>query len=175
MIHIEDIALGRIPPHSLESEQSVLGSMIKDKEAIYAAVEWLHPDDFYKEANKEIFEAILSLFNRNEPVDIITLAEELKKRGTLENVGGVSYLTDLSGGIATTSNIKYYCEIVKEKSTLRRLIKTCDEIITKSYEYDQDVNSIIEEAEKGIFDITQGRNRESFHPIKKVLLDSFAK
>jgi replicative DNA helicase len=167
--------LGRIPPHSLEAEQSVLGAMIIDKEAIYTAVEWLRPEDFYKEANKEIFEAILSLFNRSEPVDIITLSEELKKRGTLENVGGVSYLTDLSGGVATTSNVKYYCEIVKEKSTLRRLIKTCDEIITKSYESSQDVNSIIEEAEKGIFDITQGRNKESFHPINKVLLDSFSK
>lgn len=167
--------MGRIPPHSLEAEQSVLGAMIIDKEAIYTAVEWLRPEDFYKEANKEIFEAILSLFNRNEPVDIITLSEELKKRGTLENVGGVSYLTDLSGGVATTSNVKYYCEIVKEKSTLRRLIKTCDEIITKSYENSQDVNSIIEEAEKGIFDITQGRNKESFYPINKVLLDSFSK
>ncbi|MFS8541006.1 MAG: replicative DNA helicase, partial [Tissierellales bacterium] len=80
--------MGRIPPHSLEAEQSVLGAMIIDKEAIYTAVEWLRPEDFYKEANKEIFEAILSLFNRNEPVDIITLSEELKKRGTLENVGG---------------------------------------------------------------------------------------
>ncbi len=175
MIQIEDIALGRIPPHSLEAEQSVLGAMIIDKEAIYVAVEWLYPEDFYKEANKEIFEAILSLFNRNEPVDIITLSEELKKRGTLENVGGVSYLTDLSGGVATTSNIKYYCEIVKEKSTLRRLIKTCDEIIVKSYENSHDVNSIIEEAEKGIFDITQGRQKQNFHPIKNVLLESFSK
>jgi len=175
VIQIEDIALGRIPPHSLEAEQSVLGAMIIDKEAIYVAVEWLYPEDFYKEANKEIFEAILSLFNRNEPVDIITLSEELKKRGTLENVGGVSYLTDLSGGVATTSNIKYYCEIVKEKSTLRRLIKTCDEIIVKSYENSHDVNSIIEEAEKGIFDITQGRQKQNFHPIKNVLLESFSK
>ena len=175
MIQIEDIALGRIPPHSLEAEQSVLGAMIIDKEAIYVAVEWLSPEDFYKEANREIFEAILSLFNRNEPVDIITLSEELKKRGTLENVGGVSYLTDLSGGVATTSNIKYYCKIVKEKSTLRSLIKTCDEIIVKSYENSEDVNSIIEKAEKGIFDITQGRQKQGFHPIKKVLLDSFSK
>jgi len=175
VIQIEDIALGRIPPHSLEAEQSVLGAMIIDKEAIYVAVEWLSPEDFYKEANREIFEAILSLFNRNEPVDIITLSEELKKRGTLENVGGVSYLTDLSGGVATTSNIKYYCKIVKEKSTLRSLIKTCDEIIVKSYENSEDVNSIIEKAEKGIFDITQGRQKQGFHPIKKVLLDSFSK
>ena len=95
MIQIEAQVLGKIPPHSLEAEQSVLGAMILNKEAINTAIEKLHPEDFYKEANKEIFEAIISLFNRNEPVDLITLSEELKKRGTLENIGGVTYLTDL--------------------------------------------------------------------------------
>lgn len=175
MIQIEAQAIGRIPPHSLEAEQSVLGAMILDKESINTAIERLHPDDFYKGANKEIFEAIISLFNRSEPVDLITLSEELKKRGTLENVGGVSYLAELSGGVATTSNIKYYCDIVEEKSILRRLIKSCDEIVTKSYDGGEEVNSIIEEAEKSIFDITQGRHRNGFAPIKNVLLDSFAK
>lgn len=175
MIQIEAQAIGRIPPHSLEAEQSVLGAMILDKESINTAIERLHPDDFYKGANKEIFEAIISLFNRSEPVDLITLSEELKKRGTLENVGGVSYLAELSGGIATTSNVKYYCDIVEEKSILRRLIKSCDEIVTKSYDGNEEVNSIIEEAEKSIFDITQGRHRNGFAPIKNVLLDSFAK
>lgn len=159
----------------MEAEQSVLGAMILDKESINTAIERLHPDDFYKGANKEIFEAIVSLFNRSEPVDLITLSEELKKRGTLENVGGVSYLAELSGGIATTSNVKYYCDIVEEKSILRRLIKSCDEIVTKSYDGNEEVNSIIEEAEKSIFDITQGRHRSGFAPLKNVLLDSFAK
>ncbi|NLW22618.1 MAG: replicative DNA helicase [Tissierellia bacterium] len=167
--------LGRVPPHSLEAEQSVLGAMILSKEAINQAVELLHPEDFYKEANREIFEAIIELFNRNEPVDLITLAEELKRRGTLESLGGVTYLAELSGGVAITSNIKYYCDIVKEKAILRRLIKSCDNIIAKSYEGSQDVGSIIEEAEKNIFDITQGRHQEGFAPLKEVLLDSFSK
>ncbi|XOQ17788.1 MAG: replicative DNA helicase [Sporanaerobacter sp.] len=175
MIEIDIQTLGRIPPHSLEAEQSVLGAMIIDKEAINTAVETIRPEDFYKEANKEIYETILELYNRNEPVDLITLSEELKKRGTLENVGGINYLTSLSGSVATTANVKYYCDIVEEKSILRRLIKSCDEIITKSFEDAEEVNSIIERAEKSIFDITQGRNNEGFSPIKEVLLDSFSR
>jgi len=153
----------------------VLGAMIVDKEAINTAVEAIRPVDFYKEANKEIFETIVELYNRNEPVDLITLSEELKKRGTLENIGGVTYLANLSGSVATTANVKYYCDIVEEKSILRRLIKSCDEIMTKSFEDSEEVNSIIESAEKNIFDITQGRNREGFFPIREVLLDSFSK
>ncbi len=149
--------------------------MIIDKEAINTAVESIRPSDFYKEANKEIFETIVELYNRNEPVDLITLSEELKKRGTLENIGGVTYLASLSGSVATTANIKYYCDIVEEKSILRRLIKSCDEIMAKSFEDSEEVNSIIESAEKNIFDITQGRNREGFFPIREVLLDSFSK
>ncbi len=175
MIIIEGHVLGKIPPHSLEAEQSVLGAMLINQEAINIAIEQLNPEDFYKEANKEIFQAIIELYSRNEPVDIITLSEELKKRGTLENVGGVSYLASLSGGVAISSNIKYYCDIVEEKSILRRLIVSCDEIMAKSYEGSEGVNSIIEQAEKNIFDITQGKHRDGFVPIKEVLLESFSK
>jgi len=175
VISIEAYAFGKVPPHSLEAEQSVLGAMILNKEAINTAIEHLQPEDFYKEANKEIFKAIVELFNRNEPVDLITLSEELKRRGTLEDLGGVSYLAELSGGVAITSNIKYYCDIVAEKAILRRLIKSCDEIMAKSYEGNEEVNRIIEEAEKSIFDITQSRHKEGFAPIKEVLLDSFSK
>ncbi|MFY9214337.1 MAG: replicative DNA helicase [Tissierellaceae bacterium] len=172
---MEAISIGRIPPHSIEAEQSVLGSMILDKEAINTAIEILRPEDFYKEANGEIFEAILVLFNKNEPVDLITLSEELKRRGTLENVGGVTYLANLSSGVHTTLNTKYYCNIVEEKSLLRQLIKSSNEIMGKAYEDSEDVHAIIEKAEKDIFDITQGSHREGFSPISEVLLDSFAK
>lgn len=171
---MENGLIGRIPPHSIEAEQSVLGAMILDKEAINTAIEIIRPDDFYKEANKEIFEAILVLFNKNEPVDLITLSEELKRRGTLENTGGVTYLANLSSGVATTANVKYYCKIVEEKSILRRLIRSCDDVIAKSYENSDEVNAIIEKAEKAIFDITQGRHREGFSPLNEVLLSSFS-
>lgn len=174
MVQIENQLMGRIPPHSLEAEQSVLGAMILDKESINTALEIIRPDDFYKEANKEIFETILVLFNKNEPVDLITLSEELKRRDTLENVGGVTYLADLSSGVATTANTKYYCKIVEEKSILRKLIHSCDNVLAKSYEDSEEVNSIIEHAEKSIFDITQGRHKEGFAPLSEVLLSSFS-
>ncbi len=172
---MESAVIGRIPPHSVEAEQSILGAMILDKEAINTAVEIIKPEDFYKEANGEIYEAILVLFNKNEPVDLITLSEELKRRGTLEHVGGVTYLANLSSGVATTANAEYYCKIVKDKSTLRRLIKSSNQIMGKAYEDSEEVGAIIEEAEKQIFDITQGAHREGFSPINEVLLESFAR
>ncbi len=176
MVQIESQGIiGRIPPHSLEAEQSVLGAMILNKESINTAVEIIRPEDFYREANKEIFEAILVLFNKNEPVDLITLPEELKRRGTFENIGGVTYLAALSSGLGTTANTRYYCKIVEEKSILRKLIGSCDEVVQESYEDVNEVNAIIEKAEKSIFDITQGRHREGFAPLREVLLDSFSK
>lgn len=173
MFKIEGLK-GRILPHSIEAEQSVLGAMLVDKEAINTSVEIIRPDDFYKEANREIFEAIIVLFNKNEPVDLITLAEELKRRGNLDNIGGITYLANLSSSVATTANTKFYCKIVEEKSILRRLIKSSDEIATKAYEDTEEIGAIIEKAEKNIFDITQGSHREGFSPISEVLLTSFA-
>ncbi len=167
--------IGRIPPHSVEAEQSVIGSMILDKLAINTSIEIIRPSDFYKEANGEIYDAIISLFNKSEPVDLITLSEELKRRDTLENIGGYSYLANLAGGIATSANAEYYCKIVKEKSILRKLIESSNEIMGDAYDDSEDVNIIIEKAEKNIFDITQGAHRQGFAPINEVLLDSFAK
>lgn len=168
-------SLGRIPPHSIEGEQSVLGAMILDKNAVITATEILKPSDFYKEAHREIYESILEIYNRDEPVDLITLSEELKKRNTLDAIGGILYLADLSEAISTTANIRFYCEIVEEKSILRRLINASSEIIAKGYEADEDINIIIEAAEKKIFDITQKRSREGLDPIKEVLLESFSR
>ena len=169
-----DTGIGRIPPHSVESEQSVLGAMLLDKEAINTAIEIIRPDDFYKDANKEVYEAMLVLNNRNEPIDLITLSEELKRRGTLESIGGLTYLANLSSSIATTANTKYYCEIVQEKSILRRLISTSNEVMGLAYDNSEDVNFIIDKAEKNIFDITQGAHKKGFFPISEVLLSSFA-
>ncbi|MGF7059224.1 replicative DNA helicase [Brassicibacter mesophilus] len=168
-------SLGKIPPHSIEGEQSVLGSMILDRNAIVTATEILKPEDFYKEAHREIYESILDIYGRDEPVDLITLSDELKKRNTLDAIGGIIYLADLSEGVSTTANIKYYCEIVEEKSILRRLITASNEIIAKGYEAGEDLNNIIELAEKKIFDITQKRNQEGLEPIKSVLLESFTR
>ncbi len=148
--------------------------MILDKESINTAIEIIRGEDFYKEANREIFEGILALFNKGEPVDLITLSEELKNRGSLDNIGGIVYLADLSSGIGTTVNTKYYCEIVEEKSLLRRLIRSCNDVVEQSYDGANEVNAIIESAEKSIFDITQGRNTDGFDSLEEVLYRSFA-
>lgn len=175
MVKIDTDLIGRLPPYSLEAEQSVLGSMFLDREATNTAIEQLHPDDFYKDANKEIFLAIKDTFEKDEPVDLVTISEALNKKSILENIGGLSYLADLSTSVAITSNIEHYCNIVEEKSILRRLIKSCDEITLLSYEDEEEVNTIIEDAEKKIFDITQGRHRDGFEHVKDVLQTSFEK
>lgn len=172
---IEAGTIGRVPPHSLEAERSVLGAMLLDREAIVAGVEMVRGEDFYHESHKQIYESILSVFTRDEPVDLITLSEELKKRGSLEAIGGTVYLADLSNEISTTANIRYYCGIVEEKSILRKLIKASNEIIAKGYEDNEDIGSIIEVAEKKIFDITQKRNQEGPEDIKTVLIESLSK
>ncbi|WZL73109.1 replicative DNA helicase [Clostridiaceae bacterium 35-E11] len=167
--------LGRIPPHNIDAEQSVLGAMLLDKEAIINAAEIIGGEDFYKEAHKEIFGAMLELYNRDEPVDLVTLSEELNQRQTLEAIGGITYLTSLSSAVPTTTNVKYYAKIVEEKAILRRLIKTSSEILEKGYQAEEEVNNILDLAEKSIFDISQKRSQEGFSPIKEVLLESFNK
>lgn len=167
--------IGRIPPHSIEAEESVLGSMILDRNAINEATEILSAEDFYKQSNGQIFNAIINIFNRNEPVDLITLSDELSKMDIIDEIGGVTYLANLSSSIATTSNVKYYCKIVQEKSLLRQLIKSSNDIMAKAYDSTEDVSAIMEKAEKNIFDISQGTKREGLYPISEVLLSSFEK
>ncbi len=164
----------RMPPYSLDAEQSVLGSMIIDKDAIAAASEVLTGDDFYSDAHKEIFNGILSMYEKGEPVDLITLTETLRQRGTLDGIGA-AYLTELSMIVPSTANVKYYIRIVEEKSILRRLIKAANEIIQDSYEAQQEVDIILDDAEKRIFDIAERRSRADFEPIKVALLEAYAK
>lgn len=166
--------LGKIPPHDLEAEQAVLGSMLTDKDAVVAAIEKLKEDSFYREDNKAIFEAILNLYNRSEPVDIITLKDELQAMAKLEKVGGLDYLAELPEKVPTTANVEKYIKIVEEKSVLRSLIKTANEIIDAGYDPAGDVEEIMEGAEKKIFNIMQGRNQKGYSPIKDVLIDTFA-
>ncbi len=168
---MEDIS--RIPPHSVESEQSILGSIILDKDAIITVAETIVPGDFYKEAHKIIYESMLSLNSNNEPIDLITLIEELRKEGHLDNVGGISYLTSLSTIVPTTSNVKYYANIVKEKSVMRQLIKASNEIINLGYDASTDVQEILDKAEKNIFDISQEKASDDIQPINLVLQDTF--
>ena len=168
---MEDI--GRIPPHSVESEQSILGSILLDKDAIITVTETIQPEDFYKEAHKIIYECMLKLNSKNEPIDLITLTEELKKQDSLENIGGISYITSLSTIVPTTTNVKYYADIVKEKSVLRKLIKVSNVILNSGYDNSVKVEEILEQAEKKIFDISQEKSSEDFKSINSVLMDTY--
>jgi len=163
----------KIPPNNLEAEQSVLGAMLLDKEAISAASEILKGDDFYREVHKEIFEAIIDIYNDNNPVDLITLTEKLKGRNTLEAVGGITYLTQLMNIVPTTSNIDQYVKIVEEKSLLRKLIKSSNEIISKCYDNPEDPIEVVDQAEKSIFDISLSKSSQGFVPIKQILTTNF--
>jgi len=163
----------RIPPNNIEAEQSVLGAMLLDKEAISTATEFITGDDFYREAHKEIFEAIVDIYNRGEPVDLITLTEKLKTRNTLEAVGGITFLTNLMDAVPTTHNVKYYPKIVEDKSLLRKLIKSSNEIIQKSYQAEEDIGEIIDDAEKGIFNISLNRSTQGFVHLKNILNANF--
>ncbi len=164
--------LGKIPPHSLEAEQSALGAMILDKDAVTEVVELIADDDFYKEAHKAIFRGVIDLYNRNEPVDIVTLSEALLKEGTLSDIGGIEYLSDLTTMGVVTTNAKHYAKIIEEKSMLRRLIKASSEIIEKGFSAEE-ADHLLDLAEKSIFDISQKKNREGLEAIKEVLLKTY--
>ena len=167
--------IGKVPPHDIEAEQAVIGSMLTDKDAVMDAVEKLKPESFYREDNKLIYEAILNLYNRSEPVDLVTVKDELTSMGSFEKVGGFEYLATLPDKVPTTSNVLKYIEIVEEKATLRNLIKTANEIIDLGYDQTEDVDDIMAGAEKKIFDIIQKKNQKSYTPIKDVLIESFTK
>lgn len=165
--------LGKVPPHDLEAEQAILGSMLTDKDAVISAIEVLKEDDFYREDNKLIYSAILNLYNRAEPIDIITVKAELEAMGKFEQVGGLEYLAELPEKVPTTANSSKYIKIVEEKSTLRNLIKTANEIIELGYDPTEDVEDIMEGAEKKIFNIMQNKNQKGYSAMKDILVDSF--
>lgn len=165
--------LGKVPPNDIEAEQAVLGSMLTDKDAVISAIEVLKPEDFYREDNKAIYGAILNLYNKAEPVDIITLKAELVSIGKFDVVGGLEYLATLPEMAPTSANIDKYIKIVEEKSMLRNLIQTANQIISLGYDPTQEVEGIMDEAEKKIFNIMQKRNQKGYTPIKEVLVDTF--
>lgn len=164
---------GRMPPYDEQAEASVLGAMLLDKSAITTAVEIIHAEDFYYDSHKAIFEGILRLYNKNEPADMITLSDFLKKSGQLEAVGGYTYLGRLTSGAGAVSNTEAYANIIKEKSTLRALIRAGSEIVEDSYRDDDEVGAIIEKAEKSIFDITQDNQRGGLMNMETVMVDTF--
>lgn len=165
----------RLPPQNLEAEQSVLGSMLIDKEAVLEAAEVLIASDFYREAHQLVFQSIVDLSNRGEPVDLVTVCAELEKKNILEKVGGAAYLASMASMTPTAAHVRHYARIVKEKSLLRSLIRAATDLVSRSYGYIENVEEFLDEAEQLIFDVARSKNTQSFVHIKEALELAFDK
>ncbi|MFV0560396.1 MAG: replicative DNA helicase [Enterococcus sp.] len=159
----------RVPPQNIEAEQAVLGSIFLDAETIIDAMEYIEPKDFYRRSHQLIFDTMIALNDRNEAIDIITVKDRLEQANQLEDVGGLSYISDLAIAVPTAANIVYYAKIVEEKSLLRNLIQTATGIVTKGFEQGEEVQSILDDAEKSILEVSEKRNRSGFLSISEVL------
>ena len=168
-----DVSSHKLPPQNIEAEQSVLGGVLIENEAVHKVMEILTPEDFYRDAHRKIYDALIDLAERDEPADLITLTNELRKKEHLDSVGGASYVTSLIDSVVTAANIEYYAKIVKEKAILRKLIEASTEIITHSYEDRSDVESLLDEAERAIFEISENRIKPSFYSIRDIVKQSF--
>ncbi|ABR37185.1 MULTISPECIES: replicative DNA helicase [Clostridium] len=169
-----DASVMRSLPQSIEAEQSVIGSMIIDKNAIAKVLESLEEEDFYRDGHKVIYKAIQEMFRSDIAVDLLTLLEYLKSSDMLERAGGVTYITEISSSVPTTANLSAYIKIVSDKSTLRKLIKSSTAIIEESYNNQSNVEDVVDSAEKKIFNIAEKRTSKDFEPLSDVLERGFA-
>jgi len=167
--------LGRNPPQNISAEQAALGSMLLQEDAVLHGVDILRPEDFYKKSHQIIFKCILELFEKSRGVDLVTLTEELNRINLLEDIGGVTYLTNLINSVPTAANIEYYIKIIEEKSILRNLIISATKIISMGYEEKEDAKILLDKAEHLIFEVSERNLGQSFVPIKEILQDSFEK
>ena len=163
----------RIPPQNLEAEISVLGAVLQEPGALLRAMEVLRPEDFYKEAHRKIFRACLDLFERNEPVDLVTLANELMRRKQLDEVGGASQLSALVDAVPTAANVTHHARVVKDKAVLNALIQKATAVVSKAYADSEDTDQLLDWAEQQIFDISQDKISRSFFPVKSILKGTF--
>ncbi len=169
----EALMEGRMPPQNLEAEQAVLGAILLEAEALVPVMERLRTEDFYSVAHQRIFDAILSLNEDNQPLDLITLTARLRDQGQLEEVGGASYLVKLAGAVPTAANVDYYAQIVEEKSMLRRLIRTATQIVSNGYAESEDVGQLLNDAEQRILELSNRRGAHGFISIRDVLMEVF--
>ena len=165
---------GKLPPQNIEAEQSVLGAILIDNEALHKCIEIVGSGDFYRESHRKIFSTMLELFDRNEAIDLVTVSELMSKRGELESAGGANYLATLASTIPTAANIRHHSKIVKEKAILRALLRSANEIAEKAYEDSLDADELLDFAEKTVFDISDKRTSTTFSPMRDVIKDSWA-
>lgn len=171
MAILED-ALRKVPPQSLEAEESVLGGILLDRHALDRVIEVVGADDFYRESHRKIFRAMLALSEKNEPIDLVTLADMLKARGELQEVGGATYLAELADKVPSAAHIVHYARIVREKAVMRHLIAVANEIATRCYNGQEDIERFLDEAERLIFDVSERRIRPSFSKMGDMIMDT---
>ena len=172
---MEEALIKRVMPHSIEAEQSVVGAMLMDKEAIMTAAEIITGKDFYQTSYGIIFESMVELYNEGKPADLITLQERLKEKDVPEEISSLEFVRELIAAVPTSANIRYYADIVYEKSMLRKLIKLNEEIANTCYVGAEPMEAILEKTEKKVFELTQNRNSGDFTPIKEVVLNALDK
>jgi len=163
----------RTPPHSDEAERTVLGALMLDKDAIIKVADMLHVGDFYKEAHNVIYEAMLSLYEKSDPLDVLSISNELEEQNKIDSIGGATYLASLVSGIASASNITYYAKIIQKKSVLRKLIGAAAQIGEMGYDESEDVEKTLDDAEQLLFGISEKSLKQEFTPIKTILGDAF--
>ena len=164
----------RTLPHNLEAEKSVLGAILIHNDAFNHAAELIDARDFFRDAHRRIFDKMISLSERSEAIDLVTLREELRRSGELDEVGGPAYIASLADGVPRTANVEHYARIVKEKATLRNLIHSANRILADAYQAEEDADLILDGAEKAIFEIAEDRIREGFVPLRDLVQSSFA-
>ncbi|MFQ7234623.1 MAG: DnaB-like helicase N-terminal domain-containing protein, partial [Enterococcus hulanensis] len=159
----------RVPPQSIEAEQATLGSIFLETDALITAMEYIVPEDFYRRGHQLIFRGMIQLNDRNEAIDVVTVKELLEQQNQLEDAGGLSYLSELALSVPTAANVGYYAKIVEEKSLLRNLIQTATNIVTQGFEQGDDVQTILDAAERNIMEVSERRNKSGFLTISEVL------
>jgi len=170
---MNDLFVDRMPPQNIEAEQAVLGAIFLESSALTLASEILIPEDFYRASHQKIFNAMLKVADKGEPVDLVTVTAELADAKMLEEIGGVSYLSELANSVPTAANVEYYARIVEEKSILRRLIRTATAIAQEGYTREDEIDSLLNEAEKRIMEVSQRKNAGAFQNIKDILVQTY--
>lgn len=163
----------RIPPQNLEAEQGLLGSLLIDRDAMIRVGDLIAPDDFYKDSHQRIYEAIRELFEKREPIDLLSLGNRLTERKELETIGGRAYLMTLANAVPTSSHVVHYANIVQKKATLRRLISAASSIAQSGYETTEEMDSVLDRAEQTLFGVSQKYLKQTFVPLKQILGDAF--
>ncbi|MFS0575816.1 replicative DNA helicase [Sporosarcina sp. 179-K 3D1 HS] len=168
-----DQMIDRVPPHNNEAEQSVIGAIFLEPQALITAAEILTPEDFYRMAHRKIFDTMIGLSDKGQAIDVVTVTEELSAKKELEDVGGISYLTEISNAVPTAANIVHYAKIVEEKALLRRLIRVATSIVEDGYTREDEVEALLSEAEKKMMEVSSRKNAGDFRHIKDVLVETY--